>query len=230
MYNEKVVNFLEPKKMMLLGLGFWFMLFLISPFTPREKFSYDSYIFIFLNIICFQIGSLLVVRKKMKFHNTRKVIIKYFSVFFYLALLGVSLKIYDSFFIRDISFSSTSFENRESSIIGAGNVIGILGSLLSPISYYVLFLMLRYEIKFSKMRKYIIILLPFVQVLDSFAMGSRSSLFVVFLFFAIILILLNKIKFSFFKTILYSSIVFFVFLLMQYIFIQRTKEFSSDRK
>ena len=53
--NKKDKNKKINRRLMFFGLGFWLILYIISPFSYTEKLSFDWYILIFLNIFCFQI-------------------------------------------------------------------------------------------------------------------------------------------------------------------------------
>tara|TARA_B100000767_G_C19771713_1_gene540397 strand:- start:2958 stop:4199 length:1242 start_codon:yes stop_codon:yes gene_type:complete len=228
MYNYNIVKKLEPKKLILYGLFFWLILFVFSPFSLNQSPSLNWYIFIFLNVIFFLIGASVFHQRRKKYQIDRYKINKLFYLFFWIALLGVSLKLFDKFFIRDISFGTSVFENRDLSSLKSANIIGIIGSLLSPISFYTFFLFYKYKIKLTKIMKIIVLAMPFLQVIDSIAIGSRSALLVTVIFILLILLILNKIKFSFKKNIIYFSMFLSLLFFMQYIFIERTREFIDE--
>ena len=228
MYNIKVIKFLEPKKLILSGLFIWLFLFVFSPFSSVENIGINYYLFIFINILFYLIGTLLI-GTRIKPHPINKAkSIKLFYLFFWIALFGVLFKLTDKFFIRGVNFDLTAHENRDSLEQGAGNIIGIIGSLLSPLSFHVLFLFFKYKINTNKIIKVVILIMPFIQVLDALAIGSRSSILVTILFVVLFLLILNKLKLNFKKGILYFSLFIGFLFFLQNIFIKRTSDWVDE--
>lgn len=143
-------------------------------------------------------------------------------------MFGVLFKLTDKFIIRGVTFDVSSLENRDSLGQGAGNIIGILGSLLSPLSFHVLFLFFKYKININKIRKVVILIMPFVQVIDALAIGSRSSIFVTILFVVLFLLILNKLELTFKKGVIYFSLFVGFLFFLQNIFIKRTSDFVDE--
>ena len=113
MYNIRVIKFLEPKKLILFGLFVWLFLFIFSPFSSLENISISYYFFIFINILFYLIGALLI-GKRIKPHPINKAkTIKLFYIFFWIALFGVLFKLTDKFIIRGVSFDASPLENRD---------------------------------------------------------------------------------------------------------------------
>lgn len=228
MYSIKVIKFLEPKKLILSGLFLWLFLYIFSPFSFVENISFNYYLFILLNILFFLIGNLLIGSRIKPYPINRAKSVKLFYLFFWIALFGILFKLTDNFFIREINFNASAFENRELLEQGGGNIIGIIGSVLSPLSFYVLFLYFKYKIKTNKIIKVIAMTMPFVQVIYAIAIGSRSSIFVTILFVCIFLLILNKFKLNFKKGVLYfASLIGFLFFL-QNIFFSRTLDYVEE--
>jgi len=228
MYNIKVIKYLEPKKLILFGLFIWLFLFFFSPFSSVENISISYYLFIFINILFYLIGALLIGTRIKPHPINRAKAIKFFYLFFWIALFGVLFKLTDKFIIRGVTFDVSSLENRDSLGQGSGNIIGILGSLLSPLSFHVLFLFFKYKINTNKIIKVIILLMPFTQVLDALAIGSRSSILVTILFVILFLMILNKLKLTFKKGVIYFSLFIGFLFFLQNIFIKRTSEFIDE--
>ena len=228
MYNIRVIKFLEPKKLILFGLFVWLFLFIFSPFSSLENISISYYFFIFINILFYLIGALLI-GKRIKPHPINKAkTIKLFYIFFWIALFGVLFKLTDKFIIRGVSFDASPLENRDYLQQGAGNIIGIMGSLLSPLSFHVLFSFFKYKISTNKILKVVILIMPFIQVLDTLAIGSRSSILVTILFVVIFLSILNKLKLTFKKGVIYFSLFIGFLIFLQNIFIKRTSNFVDE--
>jgi len=228
MYNVKVIKFLEPRKLILYGLFVWLFLFVFSPFSSYENIGINYYLFIFINVLFYLIGTLLIGTKTKPYPINRAKSVKLFYLFFWIALFGVLFKLTDKFMIRGLSFDFTAHENRDSLVQGAGNIIGIIGNLLSPLSFYVLFLFFKYRINTTKIMTVIILLMPFIQVIDALAIGSRSSILVTILFVVIFLLILNKLKLTFKKGVLYFSLFIGVLFFLQNIFIQRTSYWVDE--
>ena len=174
MYNIKVIKYIEPKKLFLSGLFIWFFLFIFSPFFSVENISISYYLFVFINILFYLFGTLLIGTRIKTYPINRSKSIKLFYLFFWIALFGVLFKLTDKFIIRGVNFDLTAHENRDSLEQGAGNIIGIIGSLLSPLSFHVLFLFFKHKINTNKIIKVIILIMPFKSYLILKRLQSQS--------------------------------------------------------
>ena len=228
MYNTRIIKLLEPKKLILFGLFSWLFLFVFSPFSSVENIGVNYYLYIFINILFYLIGTLLIGSRIKPHPINRAKTIKLFYLFFWIAVFGVLFKLTDKFIIRGVSFDFTAHENRDSLEQGAGNIIGIIGNLLSPLSFHVLFLFFKYKINTNKIIRVIILIMPFIQVLDALAIGSRSSILVTILFVVLFLLILNKLKLTFKKGVLYFSLFVGLLFFLQNIFIKRTSDFIDE--
>lgn len=228
MYNLRVIKYLEPKNLILRGLAAWLFLFVFSPFSAVESIGINYYLFIFINILFYFIGTWLIGTRIRSYPVNRSKSVKLFYLFFWIALFGTLLKLTDKFFIRGVSFDVTSFENRDTLGQGAGNIIGIMGSLLCPLSFHVLFLYVKYNISTRNIIRVVLLSMPFIQLLDSLAIGSRSSILVTILFLVLFLFILNKLKLNFKKGIIYFGLSIGLLFFFQNIFIKRTSEFVDE--
>ena len=230
MYNQKILKSLNPRRILLYGVLIWFILYLFSPFKPSQELSLSWYSFIFLCFGLFYFGTIIPFNLKIKRRNYHEKIYRLFYFLLVLTLIGVNLKLYDRFILRGIDFSISAFDNREVSNDAAGNIIGILGSLLSPLSFHLLFLYLKYKMKFTRLIRVIIWFLPLIQIIDSIALGSRSQIFFSFIFIFLTLVVLNRISVNFKNSLKYISLFVLFTGIMQYLFIERTKEFIDEKK
>ncbi|SDL80885.1 oligosaccharide repeat unit polymerase [Salinimicrobium catena] len=231
-YNN--IDFLKkihPIKVILLAFLTWIALFITSPLSVQIKLNFDAYILLFLNILAFIFGTLLY-KNKTNFYiipKSNKHLIKLFRIIFNLALLGLTVKIFDRFFIRGITIGAGYFDNRELMEGAGGNAFAIFSAVLSPLGIIPLFLLLKYNLKFNRFYKGAIFLLFFAQIFDAILLGSRSILFILFILFGLYMAFFKKIRFTFRKSI----IVLFAFLaflfLMNFIFLERTREFAGNK-
>lgn len=231
-YNN--ISFLEklrPTRLLIGAFVIWSVLFFTSPLDVNIRLNYFAFVLIFCCIVAFVLGTISVRVKKKRFAvpKSKMSLYKLFRLVLILSVLGIALKAADRFFIRGISLDVDYFSNRESMEGGSGNVVAILASILAPFSYFPLFLMWKYKIQMSKIAQVVVFGLFVMQVFDSILLGSRSSLFVIFVFLLLYLLFFKKITLTV-KNVIFASLFIFGFLyLMNYIFIERTKIFAGDK-
>lgn len=218
-----------PRKLFLLSMFLWIVIYISSPFTPIQKLNLEWYFFVFICALSFIIGTLLIKNLKYQFKIDKTVTLTKFYKFLILALSGLVLKIYDRFIIRGISFNNLGLENRELSELGSGNFIGMLGSLLAPLSYYTFYLLLKENYPIKKYLKFLIFTLPLLQILDTLALGSRSAFFIVIALTFCILLSHNKLNFKLKNAFKFLIIITGILILLQVIFLKRTSEFIDEK-
>ena len=153
---------------------------------------------------------------------------KLFKLVLYLAILGLILKLLDRFVIRGISLGSDYFENRETMEAGGGNPVAILNSFLTPFGLIPLFLIWKYKLAISRSIKVLAFVLFFAQMFDAILLGSRSIIFVLFILFGLYLFYFKIIKISFIKVLTIISVFIGFMLIMNFIYVERTKLFAGD--
>ncbi len=152
-----------------------------------------------------------------------------FLVVLVMACIGLTFKLVDRFLIRGISFGTGNMMNRDLMATGSGNPIGIIASVLAPFSYIPLFISWKYKQKMWFMLKWLAYIVFFTQILDAILLGSRSVIFVNIIIMLLYLIYFKKIVLKLRTYILLGIGLFGIVVFMNYLFVQRTKEFFGDQ-
>jgi oligosaccharide repeat unit polymerase len=232
-FNNHNLSFLKkihPNRLIIWANLVWALLFFTAPLIVNIPINLSAYVLMFLSIIAFILGNLVYKPQNQTIivPKSQKHLMKLFQIIFYLAVMGLVLKLADRFFIRGISINSDYFENRESMEEGGGNIFGILSAIVSPMGIIPIFLMWKYNLNFSYFKKILVFILFFAQIFDAFLLGSRSMIFVVFVIMGLYILYFRKIQMTF-KKVSFTILIIISFLfLMNFIFIERTKEFAGD--
>lgn len=229
--NIEFLEKINPIKIILWAFFVWSILFFTAPLVINIVINTDAYILIFFNILAFILGSLFYRSrtKSIIIPRSNKHIRKLFMIVFYLAVLGLTAKFIDRFFIRGISIEADFFSNRETMEQGGGNALAIISAILTPMGLIPLFLMWKYKLGFNKIFKLVVFVLFFAQLFDAFLLGSRSIMFVLFILIGLFLFYFKKLQLTLKKTILIIIAFLSFMLLMNYIFLERTKAFAGDK-
>jgi hypothetical protein len=229
--NSAFINKLEPKRLIIISCLIWAILLLTSPLKVNIALNYEAFLLFFLCVTAFIIGTYLIKNKEKR--NIEPTFSdglgKLFSFVLIVSIIGVSLKYFDRIVIRGLNLGADIFSNRESMEGGSGNVVGILSSVLAPFSFFPLFLFWKYKLQISKFTKILVFSVFILQVFDSVLLGSRSSLFVIFIFLIFYLLYFKKLTFTPRKVVLFTGFVFGFIFFMNYIFVERTKVFAGDQ-
>ena len=228
------INFLKkinPVKVLLLSFVVWSVLFLLAPLEIQIDIDYAAYFLIVLSVFSFIIGYYFQQDKskpKKRVVNEKQAW-KMFKLILLLALVGMLFKLFDRFIIRGVSVGSNYFENRESMEAGGGNFFGVISAFLVPFSYIPLFMYWSFKFKVKKWMLVTIFSLFFFQVFDALLLGSRSVIFILAVMMLLYMFYFKKLKLTFRKTILLIAGVIGFSLIMNYLFIERTKVFAGDK-
>lgn len=229
-HNIAFLQKIEPRKLILWAFLFWGILFFSSPLVLKIELNPEAYLLIGMSVLSFLLGTFLPKKKRTSVNRIRNEVSlqKFFNYVLIISLIGITFKYFDRFYMRGISFSADIFSNRESMGGGSGNFIGILSSILSPFSFFPLFLYWKYKMKLNFTVRVIVYSVFVLQVFDSILLGSRSGLFVIFVFLLFYLLYFRKIRFTIKKLALSISLIFGFMLFMNYMFVERTKVFAGD--
>jgi hypothetical protein len=228
--NIAFIEKISPTRLIISGFVLWVVLFFTSPLTVQISLNLEAFLFIFFSVFSFLLGTLLVKKRRfpLKTLKSKRTLYNLFRIILIASIIGIVFKYYDRFLIRGITFSLDFFNNREIMEEASGNIIGIIGSILSPFSLFPLFLYWKYQLKMPVVIRFIIYSIFVLQVSDSILLGSRSSLFVTFIFLMFYLIYFKKIKIEFKNIFVTIFFVIAFILFLNYIFIERTKIFAGD--
>lgn len=155
----------------------------------------------------------------------------FFNLVLMIAVVGVSLKIIDRFFLRGVSLSA-GMGNREAILdAGGGGAISILGGILYPFCYLPIFVLLSRWSE-PKRRKavnlYICWALFFFPTFDSLLIGSRSLMIVNVAILVFYGIYFRFIKFGFGTVVIAPIAAFSILLVSGTVFIERLDYMGLD--
>jgi hypothetical protein len=234
--NQVLLKNMEPNRVIIVSFLIWSGLFIISPLTINIRLDPDAYLFILFSFAFFALGGIIQNRgqKPVKIdiiHVPSAALARGRKTFNYLLIvagIGLILKLLDRLIFRGISYDIDFEANRELMVASGGNPVGILASFLSPFCYFPLFYFYKYRFGISKFKKFLVYLLFFGQIFDSFLLSSRSAMFINIVFLLLFLLYFRKVKISFRRTFRLASALLLITALMSYIFIGRTKVFAGD--
>lgn len=228
-HNVNFLSRLHPSKVMVIAFIIWAILFFSSPLVVNIGLNETAYIFLLCCIISFILGvSLVKAKSGYRIPKSTIKLKKLFFLILYLAILGLVFKLIDRFIIRGISAGSNYFENREIMEAGGGNPVAILSSFLTPLGLIPIFLLWKYKLAIKKRLKIISFILFFAQMFDAILLGSRSIIFVLFILFGLYLFYFEKVKITLFKSLGIVAVFFAFMLIMNYIYVERTKLFAGE--
>lgn len=227
--NSEFLLKINPIKVTFTAFSVWALLFFTAPLKVNIDIDWSAYLLMALSIGAFLLACKIPSRSFKTYEVNENRLKSVFKVILMIAIFGVSLKLIDRFLIRGISISAGNMLNRDQMETGSGNPIGIISSILAPFSYIPLFIMWKYKLELWWLLRWGVIIVFFAQIFDSFLLGSRSIIFVNLIFLFLYLIYFKKIILKLKTYLLLGLLGVFLFGVMNYIFIQRTKEFFGDQ-
>lgn len=207
----------------------WAILFFTAPLKINIELSWNAYFLMALAMFSFLCACYIPSRSFKSFEINADRLKSIFIIILTLALIGVLLKLFDRFVIRGISLGAGNMFNREQMETGSGNPLGIIASTIAPFGYIPIFLMWKYKLKLWWHIKVIVYFVFFAQIFDAFLVGSRSVIFVNLMFLLLHLIYLKRIILKTKTYLILGLTGLVVFGIMNYIFIERSKEFLGDK-
>lgn len=230
------ISFLKrnsPVRVTLYGVLFWFLLFIFVPVKVKYSLSFFPVLYIVLNYLFFIIGinSIKTTNQErlISYSVNIPVLKKIMYVVIFIALTGVSLKVFDRFYLRGSSFSNSMSENRELLGSTGPSIISIISAITNPFSFVPLFIY--YYIKLKNKKLFIVCLALFFSASIEFVvLGSRSGLFLLLVLFGVYLFYFKKIKLNYKRVISISLFVFFLGIYSINLFVERTKDFAKTDK
>ena len=152
---------LSPISVGLFGLLLFFVILTFAPISPRVALNINTIIYFLFNYVMFFLGCvfLYLVPKKNKTrpqiykHFSRNEVTRQFNLSLVLAILGIMLRLIDRFYYRNVSIFQSAMDNRALLAESNGGLISILGALIYPICFIVLYLFIKKEVQ----KKYLVL-------------------------------------------------------------------------
>lgn len=228
--NIDFINKINSTKILLLSFIIWAILYITAPLVIKIETNTDAFFFIIISVFSFVIGYKInqKTQPNIVVSITKENLSKLFKIVVFIALIGFLLKIFDRFIIRGISLSNDFFTNRESMSESSGNIIGVISTFLAPFGIIPLFFYYRYQMKLNSLMKFFVYFIFFSQFLDAIFLGSRSIIFIIAILFFLYLFYIKKMSLNIKKGIIILLTTVSLTLVMNYIFIERTKLFAGD--
>lgn len=182
------------------GLFVWFFSFVILPAKTVENFKIETFLFILACYVSLIAGFVLVNFKGKIKRNVIKndQLIKILMLFFFFCFF---VRWIDLFHFRSLSFSNNFIENRKLNEVSATNsTIFILASIFKSAYFFPFVIVLRgvYRKKNLLILSVLLLFFPFVEAM---LLGTRITFFETALIVLVSLLILKKIKISFFNII-----------------------------
>lgn len=183
---------LRPEYIMFLGVAFFCVVLLLSPINVKGNISTEAFLYLFLNIVAFISGCLMIRAPKsekpfVEFYVKGDTLRRLYRFSFTIAIIAIGLKIYDSFFIRGISWTASTLENSELIYESRGNIFSVLASILVFTTYLPITIDMLAKGLNPKKLKFFAGLILFYNCLDCIATGSRFSLVRPIVYFVLLL-------------------------------------------
>ena len=235
--NEHVnIVFLKKNnlfKVTIFGILFWLTLLILTPVKIKHSVSFLPFLLIFINYLFFFLGyfSLPPIKKEnvLSYSINRSAVKKALFIIIAIALFGVFFKLFDKFYLREGSFNYSMSENRVLLEKAGASVISIISAIINPLALIPLFLYHTLNMK-NKWMYTLCLFLFFSASFEFLMLGSRSGLFVLLVLFAIYLRYFKKLKITYGRVIIVSVLLFFLGIYSVNLFIERTNDFTKDRK
>lgn len=226
--NTTFLKKFNPQRVTFFGILLWLFFFFSASMQIKEPASFVSILYIFINYIALFTGFLLMrktpVTINKKFIPKKETVLLLLYIFITVAILGFVFRLIDKLVIRQIVIGDTTIENRKLLVAIKPSIFGVLSAMMTPFSYIPFFLFHFLKLK-SKFFGLICLVVFFLPVFDNLIMGSRSGIFIVIIFFAIIVSYFQLIKFTLSKTLIIGIFLFIGLLVTTRFFVERTKEY-----
>lgn len=224
------MRYFGPIYVALFGLLVWIFIFLSSPLIVVHPINAESTTLLILSYFAFAFGVKLIYNKSFQLKRLqtarRRKIFRNVAT---LACIGILSSLIDTFLLRGMSLSNSILENREASENLGGNIVSIIGGLLSPSLFYLYVFNLKHKVYNGIKFALAFGLLFALFLLNSYVLGSRSAVIIsVFILIFSHFMILNKVIRI--KQLLVGSILIGgLFLFSMKTFEKRTKEFAGSK-
>jgi len=126
----------RPRKALMVILSIWAVVFLLAPIQVDWTDAMGGIVFFIVGAFFIWLGALHGERVRIpKVPRSARSGPQYAKAYWLalgLGCLGLLLRIYDWFFLRGLSLTGSSFDNREALEDGSGNMFSILALVLVP--------------------------------------------------------------------------------------------------
>lgn len=231
--NKSFLNKITPFKVALYGMFFWIILYLFASVNLKKPIGFAPFLYIIICYFFFIIGTLSLKKPKgvelVLSESQKSRLLKFLYVIIVLAFIGFIFRFIDKFYLRGISFSGSSLENRKILMSSGPSTISIFSAVLNPFSFLPLFIYYLLGIK----KRFLFLLSLFLFFASSFeyiVLSSRSGLFVVLMFLFIYLFYFKKIKIKWHQSVFFVLILGGVGVFSTNIFIDRTTEILGSKE
>ena len=225
---------ISPVVVGLLGILFFFIVYVFAPISPKVHLHTHTILYVLISYVMFFLGCLflyLIPTKKQKnkvFRTTHEDLEGQFRLSIFLAVVGISFRLIDRFYLRNISLFQSAFENRELLEQADSGLLSIFGGLIYPICFLVLFLFLKNNGKIFSFAGFAILILFLFPTFDSFLFGSRSLILVNVMMLLLILRGTGRLKVRFIQVLCLSFLLVLLIGLSGYMFLSRLDEMGLD--
>lgn len=175
---------LSPIIIGLLGLFLFVFIYCFAPITPKVSLKPYTLMYVLACYLMFFLGCSFLyilplkqkVQRKAGFSNNH--LSKQFRLAFILAIIGISFRLIDRFYLRNVSIFQSAMDNRMLLEQADSGLLSIFGALIYPICFLVLFLFLQNSGKILSRGGVLVLILFFFPTFDSFLFGSRSLILI----------------------------------------------------
>lgn len=175
-----------PERIALTGLLVYLVLWLLAPLELTVRVSWGSLGYIFLCYLAFFLGCLLVAGRRRRvrgvMHGGANFWTRGFWVFAAIGAIGMSVRIFDKWFLRGAGLGSSVMESRELLVDAAAGPIAALGGLLYPFCYVPLIMWWSRPAgsRLHPLAQWVAVTLFVLPALDALLLLSRSQMLMAF--------------------------------------------------
>lgn len=213
---------MSPIRVAIMGVGVWVALFIIAPVTVVTPQSLAPYLFLLLGYGSFFFGCLFVramhvhagdARRESEQLSDRRLLLVHKTVVV-VAICGALLKAIDIFVVRSVNLAGSVLDRRDQLDSVGANPVSIICAIVLPaclLTPYT-FMLLRQRGLATRTRSLIAHSLFLVPILSAVVVsGSRSSIFVYLVIYALYLTTFGRLKIKA-KTVVFTFMAALVFL------------------
>jgi hypothetical protein len=229
-------HLLSPIVIAFLGLLVFIFIYTFAPISPKVNLTAETVIYVLVNYSMFFLGCVflyLLPRKYIvKTAETSiisdNVLKKQFRLSVTLAIIGISFRLIDRFYMRNVSIFQSAMDNRELLGQADGGLLSIFGALIYPICFLVLFLYIKKQGRLFSFTGILVLVLFFFPTFDSFLFGSRSLILVNIMMLLLILRGTGHLKVKILQVLYISVLVVFLIGVSGYMFLSRLEEMGLN--
>jgi len=173
----------SPWQIAILGMLIWFVILVVSPVSVVFPISLGTSSYIFFSYLFFYFGCLLArPRSTLPVIPFQSISLKVFWLLSTAGFLGMALRVYDKFFLRQSFASDSVLDSRQELVHNEAGALSVVAAVLYPLCYVPLIFLYARSInsKLGALQRYSAFVLFILPATEALLLFSRAQLLIAF--------------------------------------------------